>query len=259
MYDLQSNIPGTIYIHQALQSPPLPVPPETATFNIPVSSGFNRYLHLKLWALEGSCIRFSWLEARPCDEDGNFLPDDMPPPLQDNFRSWEPFESRSSFELAELTFEKAELSAGEADQLLRIWAAREIEQGRLDEDNAGPFRNSDHLLATIDSIEIGDAPWHSFTIRYTGEVDDQSPSWKRQTYTVHTRDSLAVLRSMLGSTDFHGHFNYQPFKEYVGPDKRRWSDLLSGSWAWKQSVRSLIHIHVSYLIKFYYIVLVQNS
>jgi hypothetical protein len=61
--------------------------------------------------------------ARPCNQSGNFLPNNLPPPPISNDPDWYPFESRLSFELAELIFEKAEMSAGEIDQLLNIWAA----------------------------------------------------------------------------------------------------------------------------------------
>lgn len=69
----------------------------------------------------------NYTAARPCNEDGQFLPRNTPPPPLDDEQDWEPFVDRSSFELAELVFEKAELSAGEANQLLRIWAAHQIE------------------------------------------------------------------------------------------------------------------------------------
>ena len=69
----------------------------------------------------------NYTAACPCNEDGQFLPRNTPPPPLDDKQDWEPFVDRSSFELAELVFEKAELSAGEANQLLRIWAAHQIE------------------------------------------------------------------------------------------------------------------------------------
>jgi hypothetical protein len=63
------------------------------------------------------------ITARPCDQDGNFLPHNSPPPPKNNDLDWSPFKNRSSFKLAKLVFEQAEMSAGKIDQLLRIWAA----------------------------------------------------------------------------------------------------------------------------------------
>ncbi|KAI0084245.1 hypothetical protein BDY19DRAFT_987574 [Irpex rosettiformis] len=150
------------------------------------------------------------LTARPCDEAGNFLPPNSPPPPRaNNPDDWSPFDSRSSFELAELVFEKAEMSAEEVNQLLRIWAAHEVESGRI---QSSPFSNHQDLLATIDRIA-------SFNVRYSGEVNEHSPAWKRCTYT--------VLKTTLANTE--------PYEEYIGPQKRRWSNLMSGSWVWDQA------------------------
>ena len=48
----------------------------------------------------------------------------------------------------------------------------------------GFSENHEDLLATIDAIEHGDAPWRAFTIRYTGAITADSPEWKQQSYTV---------------------------------------------------------------------------
>lgn len=109
------------------------------------------------------------------------------------------------------------MSQGDVDQLLRIWAARELE-------NAGshpPFTNIDELLAIIDSIKYGEAPWNAFTIRYSGDTDKHASDWKKQDYVIYTRDSYTVLQNMLSSADFKDSFDYQPFEEFTAPGKQR--------------------------------------
>lgn len=175
--------------------------------------------------------------ARPCDEDGDYLPPNSPPPPRPHEEQWAPFESRSSFETAELLFEKVEMSKGEIDRLLQIWAAHDVELGR---EPHTPFKSHKDLFGTIDEIDITRLSWQAFNIRFIGEVDDDSPSWKRERYTIYTRSTLDVLRSMLQNPQFDGHFDYRPFEEYVGPNQRQWSNLMSGTWAWKQAVSPIM-------------------
>ncbi|KAK7685478.1 hypothetical protein QCA50_011342 [Cerrena zonata] len=125
------------------------------------------------------------------------------------------------------------ISTANINELLTIWAAKNITEGF--EANASIFENANEMLATIDAIEDGDAPWESFTLRYTGPVDDTTPAWKRTDYTVYTRNSLTVMQNMLASEDFVNSFDYAPYEEYTAKNKRTWSNLMSGDWAWKQA------------------------
>ncbi|KAH7904691.1 hypothetical protein BJ138DRAFT_1236212 [Hygrophoropsis aurantiaca] len=172
------------------------------------------------------------LNALPCDERGNFLPPNSEPPPLNNHKDWSPFDDRPSFEFAELMFEKIEASREEVDSLLKILAARCV----LDESGAEPmFNSSRDLENTINEIPYGETPWTSFNVRYTGVVTEHSPSWKRAVYTVHTRNSRSAALNMAASADFEGKFNYIPYEEYTGPNRRQWSDLMSAQWAWKQA------------------------
>ena len=87
--------------------------------------------------------------------------------------------------------------------------------------NDAPFGTHRDLLSTMDAINVGDLPWHSFKVRYTGEVDENSPTWKRETYTIYARNTLDIFRSLLQNTDFKDQFDYRPLEEYVAPAKRR--------------------------------------
>lgn len=128
------------------------------------------------------------------------------------------------------------MSRGDVDQLLRIWAARELENGGSNP----PFSSIDELLAVVDSVEYGEAPWHAFTVRYSGDINEHTADWKKHDYIIYTRDSRTVLQNMLSSADFKDSFDYQPFEEFTAPGQRRWCNLMSGTWAWQQAVYSYV-------------------
>ncbi len=173
----------------------------------------------------------------PCTEDGQFLPRNSVSPPRDSSHDWTPFASRSAFELAELVFETEKMSEGRATDFLRIWTAHWIEMGHFTE---APYHDYNDLTATIDSIELGDATWEAFTVRYGGLVDEDSSTWEREAYTVYARNILTAMRSILENPDYDGSFEYSPYREYVGPEARRWSNLMSGDWAWDKAVRALL-------------------
>jgi hypothetical protein len=56
------------------------------------------------------------------------------------------------------------------------------------------------------------------------------------TYTLCTRNVRDVLLEQLGTEQFDGEFNYTPYQQYNSKGKRMWSNLMSGSWAWKKAV-----------------------
>ncbi|KAI0808970.1 hypothetical protein BC629DRAFT_1480632 [Irpex lacteus] len=172
------------------------------------------------------------LNGRPCARDGQFLPRNAPVPPRDNTHDWTPFASRPAFELAELIFEREEMSKGRADDLLKIWTAHQIEMGHFTD---APYHDYNDLTDTIDAIELGDAPWEAFTVRYGGPLNNTSPAWKREAYTIYARNTLTVMRSILANSDYDRSFEYSPYREYIGPEIRRWSNLMSGDWAWDKA------------------------
>lgn len=171
----------------------------------------------------------------PCDANGEYLPAGSPPPPLDTSIDWSSFDNRVRFELAEHLFEKVEMSAGDISHLLQIWAADKVEHGSL-----APFQDANELYAAIDSIQHGEASWHSFRIKYNGDLTADSPPWHRQEYVVHARDVRSALHHMISNPEFASTFDYRPYKEYVGHRKRRWSDFMSGSWSWKQAVSGFV-------------------
>ncbi|EIW51958.1 uncharacterized protein TRAVEDRAFT_40766 [Trametes versicolor FP-101664 SS1] len=178
-----------------------------------------------------------FLGCRPCDANGGFIPRNQPPePLSDDI-DWSPFPDRPSYEFAELIFEDAHLSKAKIDHILLNFCVYGC---------AGPgvavivaygaiYTDYKELLETIDNIELGPAKWRTFAVRYGGPVDADSPPWKREVFLVHARNPLHVAEALAASPDFKERFDVAPFEEYTGPGRRRVSNLMSGSWAYKQA------------------------
>ncbi|KDQ57677.1 hypothetical protein JAAARDRAFT_130158, partial [Jaapia argillacea MUCL 33604] len=166
----------------------------------------------------------------PCDSQGNLTPDADPPP-QPAMPDYAPFENRVEFELADFLFKTEQMSQGNINTLLDLWASSLVPLG-----GAPPFANYGDMHNLIDSIDIGDAPWHSLSVSYTGEIPDTAmpPRWMDAEYEVWYRDPLVVDRNMLRNPDFNGKFDPAAYKEYTPDGKRRFGDLMSGEWAWWQ-------------------------
>jgi hypothetical protein len=89
----------------------------------------------------------------PCQYDGSYLrpgkqPHPPPTPAADP-TDWGAFESKHSFEMAELLYSKACMSKGNINTLSQLW------------NNSGnrlPFLGHRGLLMAIDEISVGDAP-----------------------------------------------------------------------------------------------------
>ncbi|KAI0069218.1 hypothetical protein BV25DRAFT_1926438 [Artomyces pyxidatus] len=196
-----------------------------------LASHYNRYHRHPKPAHRPSKFRFHpRLDARPCNEHGEFLPPDTPPPPPDTDVDWQPFEDRPSFEFAELVFEKAQTSKSDINQLLKIWAAKAVLQG----DSGEFYSDYDELVKTIDAITFGVAMWETFKVKYTGLITPQSPSWHHEEYIVHTRNIRTVLHNMARNPNFDGKWETRPYQEYF-KGERRFSNVMSANWAFRQA------------------------
>ena len=63
---------------------------------------------------------------------------------------WAPYNDRVSFELAELLYTKEQMSGGNIDTLLELWAASQLEHGA-----SPPFSNHRDMYSTIDATSQG--------------------------------------------------------------------------------------------------------
>ena len=184
----------------------------------------------------------------PCDKDGHFLPPGTPPlPRSDpSPDSWDPFDDETQFRMGEFLYKKVEMSAGDIDELMDIWAtSKAVDDSDLDESDGiseSPFSSHEHMYATIDEIKHGDAPWKSFTISYAGHLGPDPPSWQLQDYQVWYRDPDVVAANMLDNPDFDGEFDYAPHVELDKSGQRRWNEPMSGNFAWRHAVRFIIQI-----------------
>lgn len=179
---------------------------------------------------------FNIVIARPCDIEGDFLPEGTPPALAENRvpGDWSPFNSRDEFELADLLFTRVEMSHSHVDKLMQIWGAHTALEG-----GTTPFTNSKDLHDTIDSIEEGNAPWYSFRVSYDGDRPSGNvPSWMDDSHQVFYHDPQQVVRMILSNRKFDGDFDYVPFHKYEN-DEWKWGDFMSGNFCWKQAVRPL--------------------
>lgn len=197
------------------------------TIQHPILNGESRHV-LLLSLLNDSPV------ATPCDISGDFLPRNTPPPPpeQQTPEDWGSYEDRLQFELSDLLFRRAEMSNRNVDDLLDLWAA--------DLGKKAPFSDHKDLNNAIDSIKNGSSPWYTFNVEYDGvKPQDNVPKWMTEKFEVWHRDPREVISNLVGNTDFDGHFDYSPFREYQ-KNTRRWSDFMSGNWCWEQAVCNLI-------------------
>jgi hypothetical protein len=154
-----------------------------------------------------------------------------------------PFADVESFDFANYEFSKRQSSAEDVNMALRTWAARSIKMTGI---NSAPFLDHKEMVDTIDAIPYGECSWSSFDAVYGGPVDEDSPPYMRTHYTVHTRNVLEVVRAMLANSEFHGHFDYAARQDFVptssNPNEwqRQYSDVMSGEWAWRESVSAAL-------------------
>ena len=175
----------------------------------------------------------------PCDNNGNPLVVGSEAPITEmkDRTDWTPFNNRLEFETAEFLFKRCKMSAANIDILCTLWAAS------LDDFDADPpFSGHCDLYRSIDTIPVGGVPWQSAAFVYdgprpgpdTGSVE--IPKWMEKEYEIWFRDPRLLFKNMLTNRDFHGSFDYAPFRQYDDKGNRRYEHLMSGDWAWKQAV-----------------------
>ncbi|KAJ7710163.1 hypothetical protein B0H14DRAFT_3641076 [Mycena olivaceomarginata] len=150
-----------------------------------------------------------FLNGRPCNEAGEFLPDGTPPPPRTTAADddWSPYEDSVQFNIADFLFHRVQMSTKNIHYLLEQWALSLMKHGDL-----GPFENYQHLYETIDATKLGDAPWQ-----------------------FGYRDPEVVISNMLDNPDFDGAFDTAPYVHLDSNGKRRWHDFMSANFAWRHS------------------------
>lgn len=177
-------------------------------------------------------IHHIFVIGTPCDADGFDLPFDSPPPLRTTLANddFSPFLDRPDFEMADFLYKQDQMPGQRIDHLMEILAAK------YSAENV-PYANHESMYEVIDSIEVGDAPWGSFSAKYTGEIPEgETPPWMLAEYDVWCRNPRTVLRNQLANPDFDGEIDYAPKQEFGAGDQRRYQDFMSGNWSWTQAV-----------------------
>lgn len=175
-------------------------------------------------------------EGAPCDEFGITLPPNSAPlpwPVKANPAA--PFSDTEEFEVAEFLFTKAEMSAGNINYLMSLWARKVEKYG-----TSAPFANAREVYDLIDAIEYGEAPWETFSVKFSNDAGPNSPGWKTNEYPVYYRNPDTVVTNLLANPDFDGLFDYQPYREFNEKGKRRYNEFMSGQRAWEQCVSATI-------------------
>ncbi|KAF8834422.1 hypothetical protein BDN67DRAFT_985332 [Paxillus ammoniavirescens] len=149
------------------------------------------------------------LDGRPCNEFGEFLPPGTPPPpyVDGPCDDWTPYRNQIEFELAEFLFKWNQMSAGQINTLLDLWAATLLQHGEQP-----PFVDHHDLYKVIDSTPLGGVSWKSFTVSYDGEKPEHDvPQWMNDTFDVWYWDPHEVAKNMLGNVDYKNEMDYVPF------------------------------------------------
>ena len=166
--------------------------------------------------------------------DGYDLNLGSPPPPPDTRANddYSPFSSRTEFELMELLYVHAEMSAGRIDKLMNLLAT--LNQGQP------PFASHQELYSLINAIKEGDIAWNSFSIAYNGAIPQDgrpTPPWMMDLHEIWFRDPLQVIEAQISNPEFKNMIDISPKRVYH-KGKRQYEDLMSGNWAWDQAVCS---------------------
>jgi hypothetical protein len=219
-------------------------PPPESSQHIPIDPSITRTYHPKI---DGKSIFVKYMQiltlppvGRICDENSKDIPPDTPPPPRASDKGpddWTPYNSRLEFEVADFLFRRNQMSAGDINFLLSLWAASLAVHG-----DEPPFSKATDMYNTIDSTPLGDLAWESFSLQYNGiRPVNNVPSWMEAEYDVWFRDPCILVRNLLSNPDFKTDFDYAPFQERTTDGTHRFQDFMSGNWAWTQAVSVCHH------------------
>ena len=161
------------------------------------------------------------------------MPPGAPPHPQESAPEgdWAPFKNEIQFQLADLIYHRAELSAANVNLLLQLWA-----QSTSQFDTPAPFDNRDAMHAFLDSSVLGDVPWQCLETIVPEGLDEGAPSWRRTPHEIWYCNPDTVVSAMLSNPDFQGQFDLRPYIDINANGTRQWSNVMSGNVAWRRSV-----------------------
>ncbi|KAH9829485.1 uncharacterized protein C8Q71DRAFT_728076 [Rhodofomes roseus] len=178
------------------------------------------------------------ITAFNCDGDDHVLPVGAPPPPHEDppHTDWTPFDSRNEFEVANFLYKTCQMPQKRVDMLMSLWGA-----SLMKHDDQPPFADNADLENVIDAATMGDIPWKSFSVHYTGAVPQGNvPSWMTAEHEVWYKSPRAVAHQIIGNADISGEFDKVPYRKFVhvegaqGP-QRRFGNFMSANWPWEQA------------------------
>ena len=146
--------------------------------------------------------------------------------------AFHPFEDRLAFEFADYHFSQQQSSKASIDRALLLWMAQSAKNGHDDV----PWKSARDVYDTIDQIKQGDNPWKAVSFCYQDPLPQNPPKWMTKKFVLVTRNIRSLLHEQIACTDFHGHWDYTPYREFDSTGNRVWSNLMSAEWAAKQAV-----------------------
>ena len=200
----------------------------------PVSRVYHPLINGKLLMMYLYLIGLTHFPGQPCDEEGNFLPPDTPPPPRNTSDpdDWTPYQNWVEFETAEFLYCRTQMSASNINTLLDLWATTLLEH-----DAVPPFANHSDLYNTIDSMPLGDVPWQHFSLQYNGDIpDDDVPQWMSSEYEVWFRDPCLIVQNMVSNPNFKNNFNTAPVQIFDYHGSCEYQNFMSGDWVWEEAV-----------------------
>ncbi|KAG1819283.1 uncharacterized protein BJ212DRAFT_1446317 [Suillus subaureus] len=143
------------------------------------------------------------LTGRKCDVHSNFIDQNaLPPPRTEALPTdWTPYENWVAFETVEFLYTRNQMSGGQIDTLLDLWAA---------------------TLIKHDDSPLGTRP-----------AENVLP-WTTAEYDVWFCNPCLLVHNMLSNPDFAAEIEYVPYRDYTDDNKHCYKNFLSGDWAWKQ-------------------------
>ncbi|KAI5991664.1 hypothetical protein EDC04DRAFT_2872897 [Pisolithus marmoratus] len=175
---------------------------------------------------------YTTLQGTPCDVDGNYLPPKTPPPPlpqpvnPQDAQPWHPFTSQGHFELADFLFCREQMSGGNINDLMHIWAA-------LDEKGKPPFNSHSHLYQTIDDISQENS-WDCLEMHHVEANNPNAAPWKQSTYQICLHDAGKLVEQQLSNPGLKEFIDYSPQLVFGENHQRAWSNFMTGNWAWNQ-------------------------
>ncbi|KAI9463519.1 hypothetical protein BJY52DRAFT_1202845 [Lactarius psammicola] len=151
-------------------------------------------------------------------------------PLLKGPDDWTPYNSHLKFEVADFLYRRNQMSAGDINCLLTLWAA-----SLAIHNDKPPFANATQMYNTINSSPLGSVPWESFSLQYNRvHPECDILSWMEANYDVWFWNPRTLVHNMLSNPDFESDFDYAPFQEHTADGIHCFCDFMSGNWAWRQ-------------------------